>query len=186
MVFIFFIILFVSITLLRLKIEIKNLKFKLDRNFLNDDFAINFTIFLLNYIPVFKIKITKEKLQKINIKSKIKYRVKSYNNKINLDLLKILIPQIKKMDLKIKIGTENAAYTAYLYSFIKLITVNLFKRDILVEAIFNNKNELNIFLEGIFELKMIHIISKLIIYNKRRGYKNERTSNRRTYAFGNE
>lgn len=188
MVFIFIAVFILSILLLKIKIEIKNLNFKLDRNFFNDDFTISFTIFLLNFIPVFKTKITKEKFKKIDIKGRLGHRIKKYNTdkENSIQLLKIIFPRIKKIDLKIKFGTENAAYTAIIYPIIKTIFNNIFKRDILVEAMFNNKNELNIFLEGIFEVKLIHIINKLIIYNKRRGYKNERTSNRRSYAFSNE
>ena len=193
MVFIFLILLVISILLLRLKIQIKNLELNTDKKDLfNNDYVVSFTIFLLGFMPVFKIKITKDKLKKVNIKRKLKEQMRNTNiktqlNKRNLEMLKILIPEVKQLELKIKFGIEDAAITAIVYSSLKTILVNILKKDIEVEAIFNNKNQLNMHIEGIFELKLIHIINKLIIYNKdRRVYKNERTSNRRAYAYSNE
>lgn len=188
MVFIFLILFLVSIIFLRLKIQIKNLQFETSKeSFFNDNFIISVTLFLLGYVPIFKIKITKDKIKKMNISKKVKStNIKKQLNKEKIKILKVLTPQIKKLDLEIKFGTENAAYTAYIYSILKTFFINILKRNIEVEAVFNNKNQLKVYLDGIFELKLIHIINKLIIYNKRRGYNNERTSNRRTYAFSNE
>ena len=50
-----------------------------------------------------------------------------------------------------------------------------------------NKNLLNIEISSIFQIKMIHIINTICIVNKKRkGDKNERTSNRRPYDYGYE
>ena len=47
---------------------------------------------------------------------------------------------------------------------------------------YKNKNIIKLQLDGIFDIKMIHIINTICtIKKKRRVYKNERTSNRRTY-----
>ncbi|MBQ3414426.1 MAG: DUF2953 domain-containing protein [Clostridia bacterium] len=191
MVFIFLI--FFSVLLSRIKIKVDNFKFELqNEEHLNKDFKISITIFLLQIIPIFKLNINKNKLKKINIKNKLQKQVKKINlkrktNKKNISLLKILIPDIKVIKSNIKFGTENAAITAYIYGLLKTVVVNVFKSDIKLYPVFNNQNELNIYLEGIFEFKLIHIINKIIIYNKgRRGFNSERTSNRRTYAYSHE
>ena len=107
--------------------------------------------------------------------------------KENLKIIKIFMPEIRSINLKIQYGVENSAISALIYPILKTTLISFFKRDLDVQVIFNNENQLNIYLEGIFELKLIHIINKLIIYNKdRRVDKNERTSNRRTYAYGHE
>ena len=51
----------------------------------------------------------------------------------------------------------------------------------------SNENLLNIEISSIFQIKMIHIINTICIVNKKRkGDKNERTSNRRPYDYGYE
>ena len=57
----------------------------------------------------------------------------------------------------------------------------------LIQPIYINQNLINIECSGIFEIEMIHIINTICIVNKKRkGDKNERTSNRRSYDYGYE
>lgn len=190
MVFIFVIMfIIISIIFMKIKMEIENLSisFKEDR-IINKDYLFIVTVYLLQCIPIFKIKITKPKLEKLNLKNKIE---KINNNKsINKDILKIvkiIRPVIKKIDLNVTFGTENAALTALICSTMKIIVTNILKRNVKIQPVFENRNLLNIYFEGIFEIKMIHIINNLYIYNKKRRVdKYERTSNRRAYAYSNE
>ena len=56
------------------------------------------------------------------------------------------------------------------------------KTNQMMNKCIQNKNIIKFELNGIFDIKMIHIISTIcILKKKRRVYKNERTSNRRTY-----
>lgn len=190
MVFIFLIVFIViSIILMKVKIEIENFRFSSERSrHINKDYVGKLTIYLLRFIPIFKIKVTKKRLEKINLKNQIqKININKKIDTKTLKLMKIIKPKIKKLDLNIILGTENAAITAFITASLKMILINLFKRNIEVEPVFNNKNQLNIYFEGIFEINLIHIINTLYIYNKkRRVNKNERTSNRRAYAYSNE
>ena len=194
MVFVFSIIfIIISIILLIIKIKINNLKFELKNNeHLNDNFKISITIFLLQFIPIFKFNITKKRFKKMNIKSKIGQQVtqKNIKNKMknqSIKILKILIPDIKQIKLNITFGTKDAAQTAYIFGVLKTILNCIFKKNAQLYPVFKNQNELKIYFEGIFEYKLIHIINKIIIYNReRRRGKNERTSNRKTYAYSHE
>ena len=99
---------------------------------------------------------------------------------------------LKKINLSINIGTENASLTALLVAIISSITGIVFRKSIIdskkqsfrIVPVYINKNLINIAVSGIFEIKMIHIINVL---NKKEGVKkNERTSNRRTYDYSYE
>ena len=103
--------------------------------------------------------------------------------------------KINKLNLKIKIGTENAFFTSMIIPIISSIIsiilmkkiTNVEKQKYIVEPIYLNQNILEILISGIFEMKMIHIINIIYILIKKEGVKkNERTSNRRTYDYGYE
>ena len=56
-----------------------------------------------------------------------------------------------------------------------------------LKPIFVNRNILNFQFDGIFELKLIHIINTICkIKKERKGESDERTSNRRTYDYSYE
>lgn len=102
---------------------------------------------------------------------------------------------IKKINLRINIGTENASLTALLVAIISSITGIVFRKSIIdskkqsfrIVPVYINKNLINIAVSGIFEIKMIHIINIMYVLNKKEGVKkNERTSNRRTYDYSYE
>ena len=102
---------------------------------------------------------------------------------------------IKKINLSINIGTENASLTALLVAIISSITGIVFRKSIIdskkqsfrIVPVYINKNLINIAVSGIFEIKMIHIINIMYVLNKKKGVKkNERTSNRRTYDYSYE
>ena len=61
------------------------------------------------------------------------------------------------------------------------------KQVFCVAPAYMDKNLINVEFSGIFQIKMIHIINTICIVNKKRkGDKNERTSNRRPYDYGYE
>ena len=98
------------------------------------------------------------------------------------------------MNLNIALGTEDAAITAFIIPIIStFIAMFLSKRvqrynnnqKFSIQPVYINQNLINIEFSGIFQIKMIHIINTICIV-KRKGDKNERTSNRRTYDYGYE
>ena len=160
-------------------------------------------VYTLGFIPILKIKLNSKKIinnQKLQEKIK-QQKTKIIENKANVDKeliksLKNIKTEIKEINLKISIGTENAALTAFTIPVISTFIAIFLSKQIkkynakqvfLVEPVYLDKNLLNIEISSIFQIKMIHIINTICIVNKKRkGDKNERTSNRRPYDYGYE
>lgn len=184
-----------------MSIEVKNLKIKANKKiYMNDNYKIIFKIIIFNKIPILKFILNNEKLvlerNKIINKKISKEEEKYFKNKIKKELFKHLSDiRINKLNLKIKIGTENAFFTSMIIPIISSIIsiilmkkiTNVEKQKYIVEPIYLNQNLLEILISGIFEIKLIHIISIIYILTKKEGVKkNERTSNRRSYDYGYE
>ena len=191
----------------------KNTLGKNEKTHLNQNYKAQISIYTLGKIPILKIKITKSKIDKLkhktHIEQKIQEKIKQqdftqlrekYNLKIDIkQIAKSLLLSIDKLNLKIELGTENAVLTSFLIPTIStilslLIAKNqeekhekIIKQQFQIIPIYQNKNLINFSLEGIFELKMIHIITTIcILKKKRRVDKHERTSNRRSYDYSYE
>jgi len=199
------ILIFVTI---RLKIEFINVKFvSTIKEHINKDFKIKVTLYTLQKIPILKTIIDNEKISKALKNEKIDKILKIEKEKITKDNIKFekdILGEIKKlnielneMDLKIDIGTENAAVTAFLIPVIstfiatflsKKVTKYNKKQIFSITPVYIDQNLINIEFSGIFQIKMIHIINTICIVNKkkRKGEKDERTSNRRAYDYSYE
>ena len=185
----------------KISIEVKNLKIKANKKmYISDDYKIIFKIIILNKIPILKLNLNNEELvlernKRINKKG---LKEESFlKNKIKKEILKHFSDiQVNKLNLKIKIGTENAFFTSMIIPIISSIIsiilmkkiTNVEKQKYVVEPIYLNQNILEILISGIFEMKLIHIINIIyILKQKEEGVKkNERTSNRRSYDYGYE
>lgn len=112
--------------------------------------------------------------------------------KQNIKEIKNLKINIKQFDFYLALGTENVIVTSILILLIstflpfvltktiKKYENNKFKYKII--PIYKNENIFKMVLNCIINVKMVHIIH--VTYNvlkKRRVYKNERTSDRRSY-----
>ena len=93
--------------------------------------------------------------------------------------------------MHIEIGTEDAALTAISVGIISSIIGILLKDKITpkdkfeIQPIYIQKNLINLKLNCIFTIDLMHYIYKNILKERRK--KNEReSSNRRTYAYSNE
>ena len=204
-----FLIVIIEILLLsNIRIEIKNLRISTEKyngRFLDDNYKITISLWGLRKIHFLKIEITKEKLERLNIKNKIKNSMKKINietlkNKsdlsfYNMKKAKKYLPKIAYINLIANIGTEDAILTSYIVAIIASIFGILLKNTIansnknifIINPIYLNKNLLNLELNCIFETKLIHIIYIIYILNKkRRDDKNVRTSNRRSYGYSYE
>lgn len=184
----------------KISIEVKNLKIKANKKmYISDNYKIIFKIIILNKIPILKFNLNNEKLvlernKRINKKG---LKEESFlKNKIKKEILKHFSDiQVNKLNLKIKIGTENAFFTSMIIPIISSIIsiilmkkiTNAEKQKYIVEPIYLNQNILEILISGIFEMKMIHIINIIYVLNKERKVnKHERTSNRRSYDYSYE
>ena len=211
MVFLFILLIFPTLFIFsKIQIEILNLKYKSNsKKHLNKNYKIVFVLKILGNIPIFKIKIDKKKVEKLKKKDALQKRINEINLKvienkeqIDKNILKAIKKAnilLKKLRLKVEIGTLNPFLTSILVPVISTIISILIakntKRKIkkkanqkyIITPLYFNQNIVNIEISGIFEIKMIHIINIIYILNKKEGVKkNERTSNRRPYDYSYE
>lgn len=203
--FIFLLVFMIFICILifsKIRIEIINFRFtSMNKKHLNENYKIIIKLRIFNKFTIFKIILTKNKLKNLNLKQDAKIiRTKIIENKNKIDkrvfkIIKNIKINIKKINLSINIGTEDASLTALLVAIISSITGVIFRKSIIdskkqsfrIVPVYINKNLINIAASGIFEIKMIHIINIIYVLNKKEGVKkNERTSNRRTYDYSYE
>ena len=196
------ILLFLIVILSKIRIEIRKLKFtSLSKIHFNNDYKIILKLRIFNKIDIFKYTITKEKIEKMKYNKKIKQlenKIKQNKNKIDIKLIEIknkINIEMKKLNLEIEIGTEDAVITSMLVPIISIIISIIIKKQMknyekqkfLINPVYNNQNFINIIFDGIFEIKMIHIINIIYIINRKEGVKkNDRTSNRRSYGYSYE
>ena len=202
--FIFLIIIIILFLSSKIVIELKDVTYLsgiLKNKQKNKKDSLRIKLCILNKIPILSIKVTKKLIEKLKIKEKFKKidinnleEDKNIFRKI-LEITKTNSLKIENLDLKIELGTENAALTAVLIPIISTIISIIIRRKVKdfekqsfqIKPINNNQNILNIALSGIFQIKMIHIINIIYILNKKEGVKNyERTSNRRAYGYSYE
>lgn len=202
-----FLIIILMIITIRIKIKFENFEFSSkNKEHLNKNYRIEITIYIFNFIPILKLKITNKKIQKMFNNEKIKKiineeKTKIIENKNNIDIetikgIKNIKIEINEMNLNISIGTEDAAITAFIIPIISTFIAIFLSQKVekyndkqifSIQPIYINQNLINIEFSGIFQIKMIHIISTIcIVKKKRKGDKNERTSNRRSYDYGYE
>lgn len=192
---------------IRVKVKFKKFEFSSqNKEHINKNYKIEIIIQTFNLIPILKLKITNEKIQKIFNNEKIRkvineQKTKIVENRKDIDIeaikeIKNTKIEINEMNLKITIGTEDASLTAFIIPIISTAIAMIIskhikkyneKQQFLVLPIYLNQNLINVEFSGIFQIKMIHIINTICILNKKKkGDKNERTSNRRSYDYGYE
>ena len=193
MVFLF-ICLTIILTLIFSKIRIQIEKFKyssVNKRHINKDYKAIIKIYILEKIPILKINITKTKLERLKIKEKIRkinFKLIEENPKLDKkvwEAMKEVHTNIKKLDLKIELGTENASLTSIIVGILSTIIAitirdkmkNQEKQKFIVKPIYNNQNLINIEFTVIFEIKMTHIINIIYILNRKE--KEEKFSKKR-------
>lgn len=181
----------------KIQIKIENFKFTSETiRHINTDYKFVIKLYIFSKIPILKISITKKFLERLKLKEKMKtFEMDFIENKLKVDkdilkAMKKLDVNIKKLNLRIDLGTENASFTSILIPILSTVISMLLRNRIkdyksqhyIINPIFTNQNLINIELSSIFEIKMIHIIDSIYVLNKKEGVdKYERTSNRRTY-----
>lgn len=199
--FIIAITLIVYILLLStIKIEITNLHIFYNARKIDITFISKLRLYLCNKLKLFKITLDKDRIKSLYQSGKIDVNKLKDNKELNKEAIKLL----KKLDftleqLKLKgyIGTENAAITAYISAFINSIIPIIIANKIYeykkedyryqIDTIYVGQNIVNLEFNCIINIKIVHIINIIyILLKKGRVKKNERTSNRRTYAYSHE
>lgn len=186
------------------QIEIKNLKIgnKENNSRIKDNYEIKITLYFLQKVPFFWFRLNNKKIRKIsNSKQLKKIDIKALERKVKfnkeiVEAIKNIKIKISKLNLKVDIGTEDALLTSYLIAFIAsiigiilphIVEKNKMKNcNYIVNPIYQNKNEYHISLNSIISIKIVHIIYSMLIFVKKGRDKNERSSNRRSYAYSNE
>ena len=220
-----FLVVFLILSI-KIKIEIEDFSYNLNEinnkinnkiNYkTNKNYNIKIIILILNKIPIIKVSVDKNKIDKIKkykngifvkrFKEKIKKEnEKRRNNKYNIKKeMKIINKhmkfKVKDLNLKVLIGTKNVNITTFLVAFLGIVISYLFlyiekcnncksknQCRYIIRPKYNEKNMVKINLNCIIEIKLIHIISTICIIKKiRRVDKNERTSNRKYYDYSYE
>ena len=205
LVFIYFVLIIFILILLfifsKIRIEIDNFEFNSQlKGFTNKNYKIYFKLYILKFIPILKIKIDDKKIRKKLKEDKFKAKTQKIeqdilSKKIQIGEFKNLDFEIKKFNLNLELGTENAFLTSMLIPIISaLISILLGKKSkdvtntkYIIKPIYINQNLIKILIFGIFDIKMFHIINILYSLIKKEGEnKNERTSNRRSYDYSYE
>lgn len=201
LVFIICILIFLVllITFSTIRIQVENFETSNIENMKKPkNYKIKIALYLFNKIKWIWISLDDKKIQKISQKSKWnEVDIKKYVDVKDIKLVKKLSPKISFLNLKVKLGTFDIVATTYLVAilstFIAVLlpyTIKKYKKENYyyeILPVYSDKNLYEIKLNCIIEEKMVHIIS--IVYallKKRRVDKNERTSNRRSYAYGHE
>lgn len=202
----FFFILCIS----TLQVEVKNLIINStnEKGKKIEDYTIYIRLRVLKSLTWFKVKLNKERIKRskaINKKIAIKAKEiekkllnnrKRVLNKENIEFIKALHIKIDELNLYLKVGLIDSFLTSISVAFISiLISILLAKttdkydnNKYLIMPEFNADSKIEIKLNCIINIKMIHIINVIymLIKKKRSVEYDERTSNRRSYVCGND
>lgn len=195
-----FILLIVLILLLsKVRINIKCLEMEnILQSKLKYNYEIQIGIYMFNKVPLIKFNINSNKIEKTKIINKIQSKYGKAN--VDLDVIKVfklLSIKIESFNLNLQLGTEDALNTAIILFIISIILSiglphlvekqNWKNIKYEITPLYIGNNVFSIKFNSIIYVKMVHIINIIYIYlQKRREEKNERTSNRRSYANCNE
>ena len=208
MVFLFILlilcILLLIIVFSKIRIDVKKFEYcSANKKHINPNYYLQLSWIILNKIPIIKIKLNKYTVKKLKLKDKfVDIDIKMWEERKKLDketisIIKKIDFAIKKLKLKIDIGTENSAITSLLIPIISTLISFLLRNKMktkeeqtyIVQPIYKDQNYLNITISGIFDIKMNHIINVIYLLsrkNKKGVKKYERTSNRRSYDYSYE
>ena len=208
MVFLFILlilcILLLIIVFSKIRIDVKKFEYcSANKKHINPNYYLQLSWIILNKIPIIKIKLNKHTVKKLKLKDKfVDIDIKMWEERKKLDketinIIKKIDFAIRKLKLKIDIGTENSAITSLLIPIVSTVISFLLRNKMktkeeqtyIIQPIYKDQNYLNITISGIFDIKMNHIINVIYLLsrkNKKGVKKYERTSNRRSYDYSYE
>lgn len=204
MVFLFLVVLIILMLIIFSKITIEIAEFEYQSNLPKGKrmkYQIIYRLYIASKIPLVKIELNEKWLKKTSAKIKKRLEkldvtdIKKDKDIHNKTMQFINNAKIKKLNLNMEIGTENVVVTSFIIAFVSIIISYIIQKRMdeyqnqrfVIKPIYYNQNLLNIYFNGIFEIKMIHIIRTICMLNKKEGVKKyERTSNRRAYGYSYE
>ena len=178
----------IILILSKIQIQVRNIRFNSSgiKRKLNKDYKIIITMYILKKIPILKINITQTKLEKLQLKEKVRQaeidiiqNKKKIDKEILKELKKIKI-QIEYWNLQLLLGTEDAKITALIVGYLSIFLGIYLNKKISkhenqkfnIQPVYIGQNILNLIFEGIFEIKTVNIIN--IIWNlKKKERRNE-------------
>lgn len=178
-IILFLIIIIIGILSSICKLEIRNIRFSLPKvqgSVTNDDYKIVLKIYFYGIIKIFDKDIANMKVKGEKLKNKIcNVEINFDSNNFDFDLrllktLKKIDAKLEDLDLKIYIGTEDAAVTAIIVGIVWGVVANVLRsktkdsveNNYFVEPVYLQKNLLKINLSGIFKIKMKNIIGVIM------------------------
>lgn len=199
LLFLFLIITIILITLILLMsdIKIKIIKLHISNSLgrFKTIFISKISIYLFKKLKIFETTIDDKKIKNIFKNQKLRWKNIQYNNIYNI--LKNNKTSIEELNIEGFLGLEDAAHTAYIIFFINTIISIILAHRIYrydpnkykysITPLYINQNIVNLEINCIIGVKIVHIINIFYkLLKKGRVKENERTSNRRTYAYSNE
>lgn len=208
---------FLLLCLSNFEIEINDFHFdsKNKKHHKLEKYLIYIRLKLFNKLTWLKIKINKKKMKAIEnskvFKSKIFHKINEYEHirdtilknkeeilrKDNLEYIKQISIDLKKLDLDLNICTSDAIITSYVVAiFASIISILLAKKNkrfkcdkyrYVITPKYEQKPSIIIKLNCIISIKIVHIMNVIYMLKKKRSVMcNERTSNRRSYVCSND
>ena len=178
--FIFIIVfLIIAVHTMKLGIQIQNLRINTESSEkINKEYQINVFLSVFSKIKIFNKDIRKMKDQTKKLEDEI-FKKKNFKIDYKEALQNI---NIKEIDLNVQIGTQDAALTAIIVGIIaSVLGILIRKPKYEVIPICSDKNFIKIRLDSIFTFDLVNYIYSQI-FKRWGGKKNERTSNRKSYA----
>ena len=188
-ILIFFFLLFMT---LKIKIELNNFCFdSLKKIHIAKNYEIKITLKTLYIIPILSLKFNDDKTRRIFENKKIKEKIQERElsiDKNTIKFMKRLKIDVDSLNLRINVGTEDAALTAIIIPIISTLLSSFLCKHIKkinnnqkyeINPQYINQNLFNIEISGIFQIELRNIINMLIILNKRKGDKNANQNRQR-------
>ncbi len=170
LIIIFFISSLILFTIIEIHIE--NIKYLSENRNLNKDYRIIVKLKIFNKLTYLKINLKKSRMKNVRklLKiDKLKENILQNKNSLYNGIFKLSKHvKVKKLNLKINIGVEDAAINAIFVGLISTI-VSIVLRNFIenkseafwrVMPIYENKNILKINLDAIFKIRLIDILAK--------------------------
>ena len=204
------IILIITLIILTARLEVEIVNFVINsqnKEHIPNGYEFIIKLKIFRNIPIIKFTLNKNKLMKIQQSRKMNEKIQQLEkdilkneNKFDRQIIKGLKEfskgiYVENLELEVELGTQNAFLTSMLVAiFSSILSIGVSKirvreKNIVyeIEPIYKNENSIKIEISGIFQIKLIHIISTIYVLNKKGGRKNhERTSNRRSYDYSYE
>ncbi len=202
-IIIFIMLVFLFIMSLKAKINIEKIKISNDDKKIKKEVIVYLDIYFLIIFRIARIKIDEDRVNKIKNKhknEKIDMKILKEDNKVNKAIkgvIKHKMTRISMVNLDAKIGlidgiltSASVAILSTIVSIVLSLLIKDYKQDNInykIIPIYSNEITVKIFLSCIIEVKLVHIIYMIYVILKKGSVKlNERTSNRRSYAYSYE